>query len=152
MCQSGMWHLTSDLQSVRCHSLFPVLCLSVKPSKLTTLSRLSFLTNPGLQTLHVKCFLCDKMVRTEVADQFPWLPCRTPAMSCSEHDSVVGLVCYYCNFLWLTTMLRVHTHRHTNHQTPEMFSESWRLIKQNLTKPFPLYVSMRVCLNRQKVN
>lgn len=141
MCQSGMWHLTSDLQRVRCHSLFPVLCLSVKHSKLTTLSRLSFLTNPGLQTLHVKCFLCGKMVRTEVADQFPWLPCRTPAMSCSEHDSVVGLVCYYCNFLWLTTMLRgVHTQTHKPSDTWDVLG----VLTADKTKPDKAFPFVRV--------
>lgn len=50
------------------------------------------------------------------------------ARSFSDHDSLVGLVCYYCNFLRLTATPRVH--RHTNNHTPEMFLASWELIIQ----------------------
>lgn len=124
-------HLTYDLQLVRCHLSFPAVYLSAKHCKALTATWLDFHATLILPTQVYKDGEKVPERRTERsgARAVSMTPLQNASdavvMSCSEHDSVVGLVCYYCNFLWLTTVLRVCTHWHTNDQTPEMFLETW---------------------------
>lgn len=85
------------------HLLFPVTCLSGTgrsryfPSQVpvlcTSTASQTHRKGPGEENRAPRC-------------QFPWLPFRMAARSFSDHDSLVGLVCYYCYFLWLTATQR----------------------------------------------